>query len=65
MKLTASGKLSIIGTSYSPSFSPLHLRWKALQRTDSDSEERRSVARLCLFYKIVKSLVAVPLPYYI
>ena len=28
-------------------------------------EERRSVARLCLFYKVVNGLVAVPLPDYI
>ena len=28
-------------------------------------EERRSVARLCLFYKIVNGLMAVPLPEYI
>ena len=28
-------------------------------------EERRYVARLCLFYKIVNGLVAVPLPVYI
>ena len=28
-------------------------------------EQRRSVARLCLFYKIVNGLVAVPLPDYI
>ena len=33
------------------------LNWQTL-------EERRSVARLCLFYKIVNGLVAVPLPDY-
>ena len=33
------------------------LNWQTL-------EERRSVARLCLFYKIVYGLVAVPLPDY-
>ena len=34
------------------------LNWQTL-------EERRSVARLCLFYKIVNGLVAVPIPDYI
>ena len=34
------------------------LNWQTL-------EERRSVARLCLFHKIVNGLVAVPLPEYI
>ena len=34
------------------------LNWQTL-------EQRRSVTRLCLFYKIVSGLVAVPLPHYI
>ena len=34
-----------------------HLNWQTL-------EGRRSVARLCLFYKFVNGLVAVLLPYY-
>ena len=34
------------------------LNWQSL-------EERRSVARLCLFYKIVNGLLAVPIPDYI
>ena len=37
-----------------------------LHELDSQTfEERRSVARLCLFYKVVNGLVAVPLPDYI
>ena len=35
-----------------------HLGWQTL-------EERRSVARLCLFYKEVNGFVAVPLPDFI
>ena len=51
-------------------------RWTMNTRTTSVSsllheldwqtlEERRSVARLCLFYKVVNGLMAVPLPDYI
>ena len=38
----------------------------SLQQLDWQTlEERRNVARLCLFYKIVKGVVAAPLPKYI
>ena len=38
--------------------SVLNLGWRAL-------EQRRADARLCLFYKVVHGLVAVPLPDFI
>ena len=58
-KLTASGKPSIIGTSYHPSSLPLHQRWKALQRIylDSDSEASRCLTIYCSYWRETKHLI--------